>query len=240
MREVHVLDALRGDVLALRELEDVFDAVDDREAPAPVHLANVPRAEPAVRQHRLGRLLRAVEVSLKERMASQQELAARVRRIRDQVFHIGHAGETDFHRRGDGAAVAGREVAGQLAETDSVGFGQAVALQEVVPKHDAEELVERGVERRGAGDHGCGALEAEGRGHFAAPEAVVNGVFVCRGGGFGVLEGLKLGGDDVPGQGAAEAGLVGCCCADGAAEAVVEARDGVEGGGAEKFEVFDE
>ena len=127
-----------------------------------------------------------------------------------------------------------------MAETDGVGFGEAVALDEVVAEDDAEVLMEGRVERGGSRDHRCGALEAERRGDFATPDAVVDGVFVRGGRVVGVFEGGQFGGDDVAGDGAGEAGLGGCGGADGAAEAVVEPRDGVEGCGAEELQVVEE
>ncbi len=237
MAEVDILQPLGGDVLALRELEHVLDAVDDLESAARVHGRNVPRPEPPVREHGLGRLGFVAVVPAEEAGAADEELAPRLRCVRGAVFHVWDVHQADLEGWGDGAAIADAEVADVLAEAMRVGFGEAVALDEVVAERCAEEGVECGIQRSGAADHVFCVLEAEGGGDFAAPQPVVEGVGVCGSGRVGGLHSSCLCVYDVSGEGACDAGFLDCGGADGAAEAVVEAGNRGEGGGFQSLDI---
>ncbi len=66
MREIDVFETLGGDVLTLRELEDVFPAIDDLEAAARIDGRYIAGAEPAVGEHGFLRFFFVAVVAIKE------------------------------------------------------------------------------------------------------------------------------------------------------------------------------
>ena len=162
-------------------------------------------------------------------MAADEQLAARLRPVGDEVLHVRHVGEADLRHGRDGAAVAVAQIGGVLAETLGVGFRQAVALHEGHADDGAEELMQARIQRRGARDHESGVLKPKRRGDLASPDPVVErvnarGALLARG-----RHCRELRVDNVAGEGTFEAWLFDCSGADGAAEAVKEAGDRGEG-----------
>mmetsp|Transcript_62152 Transcript_62152/g.110106 ORF Transcript_62152/g.110106 Transcript_62152/m.110106 type:complete len:348 (-) Transcript_62152:373-1416(-) len=97
------LDLLGGDVLSLRQLEDVLLAVDDRKSAVRIPPADVAREEPAVGVDRLGGGGGGLVVAREDGRPAHRHLAAGGRLVRG-VVHLGHVLELNLnhrHRRAD-------------------------------------------------------------------------------------------------------------------------------------------
>lgn len=219
--EVDVLDALGGNVLALRELEHVLLAVDDLEAAHAVHLDDVAGVEPPVGLDRLGRLLGVAVVLLEDDGTAHEQLAAGVGLVLNGVLVVGDGLDAELDRGARGADVAGGEIAGHLDGTDGVGLGHAETLNEVVAKGGAEELVDVGVELGGTADHGASARETNTLEDLGGPDLVVEEVLV---GGLArrKLHAGLLGLNDTAREGTLEALLLNRGGLDGRVDAVEE------------------
>lgn len=236
---VHVLDALRGDVLALGQLEHVLLAVDNLEPAQAVDLNDVARVEPAVRIHRLGGLLRVLVVFLEHDGTAHEQLAARVRLVFDRVVVVRHGLDAEFDRGARGADVAGGEIAGNLDSAGGVRLGHAETLDKIVTEGGTEELVHVGVKLGGATDHGAGAVETDALENLLGPDAVVQEVLV---GSLAVGKGhaLLLGLHNVAGESALETVGVDGRGLNSAVDAVVQARDGHKAGRAQDLHILDQ
>jgi hypothetical protein len=95
--EIHVLDALGRNVLALGELEHVLAAVDDREAAQRVDGADVARVEPAVGVDGFAGFRFVAEVLAEARGAAHEDLAAGEGAVGYEVVHVRDRFETYFH-----------------------------------------------------------------------------------------------------------------------------------------------
>mmetsp|Transcript_1798 Transcript_1798/g.4679 ORF Transcript_1798/g.4679 Transcript_1798/m.4679 type:complete len:507 (-) Transcript_1798:533-2053(-) len=144
------LHLLHSDVLALRQLEDVLDAVDDPQIPVLANLTDVASVEPAITlKYLLGDVL-PLEVAREHGVAADQDLAARgvSQRV---VVHVRHRLQPDLHARERGPDV------GALAAGDRDGgachrFGEAVSLRDSAHHANLEELHDVRAKRGGTRD----------------------------------------------------------------------------------------
>mmetsp|Transcript_17137 Transcript_17137/g.56251 ORF Transcript_17137/g.56251 Transcript_17137/m.56251 type:complete len:310 (-) Transcript_17137:1189-2118(-) len=146
------LDLLRGDVLALRELEDVFLTVDDAQAPLCRPSPNVARVEPAGGVERLARLLLQLVVAPKHARASHAHLAAR-RVGGARVAHLTHILQLELAAQGGHANVEVGHVVWVADRRRRRGLRQPVPLDELRADCDAEKVFDVGGDRRGAAEH---------------------------------------------------------------------------------------
>ncbi|KAI6759075.1 hypothetical protein HG531_013836 [Fusarium graminearum] len=134
---VNILDTLRGDVLALGELEDVLLAIDDLEAAHLVHLTDVTAVEPTIGIQSLAGLLIVLVILAENNRTANEKLTTRA----------------EFHTAHGTANVSSSEVASGLDGANSVCLGHAKALGEVVGEGGAQELLNIGIKLSAATDH---------------------------------------------------------------------------------------
>ena len=137
----HILDELRGDVFASRELEDVFLAVGDFEVLATDKGADVSRVEPSVGVNDLGGVLGVFVVAKHDMRATGEDFAV--------------VGEFHFHAGEDGSHGADLDllVGGVVDGDDGAGLREAVALVDV-DAGGGEDAYHVGLDGAAAGDDG--------------------------------------------------------------------------------------
>mmetsp|Transcript_111454 Transcript_111454/g.296166 ORF Transcript_111454/g.296166 Transcript_111454/m.296166 type:complete len:266 (-) Transcript_111454:1015-1812(-) len=167
---VQVLDLLRGDILALRKLEEVLLPVDDLQAAVWRPQPDVARVEPAVLVDGLGGLVWHLVVACKDVGPAEADLAPPMARdgtiafpvdlVRAQVAHVRDFLEPDLvdaNRPTDGS---GDAVIRVRERAHGHGLGEAVALLHGTAKDDSQEVKHVVGDGGAAGDEEADPVEA--------------------------------------------------------------------------------
>ncbi|KAI3481138.1 hypothetical protein L1887_56608 [Cichorium endivia] len=203
---IELAEVVDRHVLALRELEQRLDAVDDAHASQLVDGRNVAGAQEAVVGERLLGLGLVLVVAGEGALRLAEQLAARERLVVRGVAHVGNVAQLELHAGVDGTHRAERDVVGRHDGAEAVVLGLAVTLAHVARQHDAKQLEHIAANGGGARDNVLDTT-AEQRLDLAEDEAVVERV--CEGAVAVVV--CDLGGERLAEERALEAGGGGLC-----------------------------
>mmetsp|Transcript_7822 Transcript_7822/g.13409 ORF Transcript_7822/g.13409 Transcript_7822/m.13409 type:complete len:347 (-) Transcript_7822:832-1872(-) len=226
--QVHVLQRLGRDVLALGKLEDVLLAVDDADGAVLVHLGDVASAEPPVGREGLSGLLGQVVVPREHVRPAHPDLPSPARRVRPPVVHLSHVDELDLGAAGGVADRARLVVLHWRHQTGRSRFGEAVPLHDAAPEDSLEELDDVG--RHGSATHCHDAEPAAHKGRDAPHDGQVPELGAIGGVAVGLLDVVHLGAEGVGEDGADEEVHAVHRRRDLLVHAAVHSRDGGHGG----------
>lgn len=136
---VNVFQFLGGNVLALRELENILNSVNDFHGSVRVDETDITRAKPSILK-RFSCLIRPFVIAGEDARPPAQKFASRVWFVRAEVLHLGHVLQAELDAGLGSAYVSAERVF--LCGDGGAGGGlcQAVALLERAAEANLEEV----------------------------------------------------------------------------------------------------
>mmetsp|Transcript_24508 Transcript_24508/g.38011 ORF Transcript_24508/g.38011 Transcript_24508/m.38011 type:complete len:224 (+) Transcript_24508:295-966(+) len=135
---VDVLNLLGSQVLALRQLEDVFDTINDFNSAVGQNHSHVSALEPLTVES-LGRLLRVLEVALHDTRTPEHNFASG-RTVSGQVVHVREVSQLQFDVLARATHDSSHLVTSHGNDGATSSLGKAVALDNNAVKASSEEV----------------------------------------------------------------------------------------------------